>query len=295
MRISSAMQYSTYDADINSAQNKLYTAQQQESTGLAINNPSDNPAGAEQVINMNGVESQLNQYQSNLSQAKDILNSTSTALTGAGSIMQSAYQIALSASSGTNSASSEANMAQQITTLQQQLTAAGNTTGPNGEYLFAGQKTSTQPFSASSGSLVYSGDSGSIQIAGGPTDSLTVNVPGSPLFTNAYNQLETLKTDIQSGNVSNISTDLGGLQSAQTAFTDASGTMGSTADSVASLTTANTSRITDLQSDISNLTNVNIANAVTNYTSAQSAYQAALEVVGQASTSLSLVNYISGQ
>jgi len=297
MRISSSLQYSTYEADIMASQNRLYTAQQQEATGLAINSPSDNPTGETQAIDMNSLENTLNQYQSNLSQAKSVLNMTSSSLTTASSVMQNAYQIALTAANSSNSTTAQASLVQQINTLQQQLVSTGNAQGPNGEYLFAGQNTGTQPFSVdSTGSLVYSGDNGSIQIEGGPSNSFTVNVPGTPLFSTAYNDLETLKNDIQSGNITSISnTDLKNLQNDQNSFNNASGNIGSTADMVASLTTDNTRRISDLQSNISNIVNVNTASAVTNYTSAQAAYQAALEVVGAASTSLSLVSYISGQ
>jgi len=291
MRISTAYEYQVYAQNIDSAEQKVFSAQQQETTGLAINSASDNPAGAQEMLNMETITDSLNQFEANLSNAKGILTTTDSALTSINTMMQSASSLALQASSTTSQAQMS-NLATQVQTLMQQLVAAGNTQGPNGEYLFAGQQTSTPPFSVSNGTLTYAGDGNSIQVAGGPNEQITVNVPGSPLFTNAYSALQGLENDLQSGNITAISnTDVANLASSQTAFSQAQGSLGSQADQVATLTTYNTQRVEELTSDVSNIRDVNTAQAVTNYQAAENAYQAALSVVGQASN-LSLVSYL---
>jgi flagellar hook-associated protein 3 FlgL len=278
---------------MDSAQQKLATAQEQETTGYAFNTARDNPGGTIQLLGMNSMQSQLNQYQSNLTTANNTLGLTDNALSSANTLMQNAYEVALQAANATNDSSSMQEYASQIDQIQQQLVALGNQQNANGEYLFAGQKTNTQPFSAANGQLTYSGDGNSISVPVGPSSSITVNVPGSPLFTNAYQTLETLKTDIQNGNASAISnTDVQNLQNSLTAITNTRGSVGASAQEVASLTTDNQRRIEELTSQISSLHDVDTATATTNYAQAQSAYQAALSVISQAG-SLSLANFLS--
>jgi flagellar hook-associated protein 3 FlgL len=293
LRISTSYEFGLYANDVDAAQQKLVTAQQQVITGQSFTSASDNPGGTIQLLNMNEVQNQLNQYQSNLTTAKTTMDSTSAALGTASTVMQSAYQVALQATSGTNNSTTMQDYVTQIDQLQQQLVSAGNTQAADGSYLFAGQKTSQEPFSASNGQITYSGDGNSINVPVGPSATMAVNVPGSPLFTDAYQQLEALKTDLQSGNTSAVSsTDIGNVQTSMQSFTSASADLGAQTDQVESLTTDNQRRIEDLTTQISGLQDVNTAQATTNYTQAQTAYQAALQVVSQAS-SLSLSSFLS--
>ncbi len=145
----------------------------------------------------------------------------------------------------------------------------------------------------SGGNLVYNGDTNSINAPVGPTSTIATNIPGSPLFTNAYQALQSLKNDLQSGNISVISnTDLTNLQSATNAITMARGTVGARAQQVQSLTNDNTRRQGELTTQLSSVQDVDVAQAATNYAQAQTAYQAALSVMSRAS-SLSLSSFLS--
>jgi flagellar hook-associated protein 3 FlgL len=295
LNISTAYQYQVYNSDINSAQNTMFQAQQQETTGLAINQPSDNPVGSQQIVSMQSIEDSLTQYQSNLSSAKDVLTTTESALQSAQQTMESAQTIALQGANGAAlDSSTTQNLISQISTLQQSLVSIGNTQGSSGQYIFGGQQTSTAPFSvSSSGTLSFAGDNGSVSVQGGPNETIDVNVAGGDLFSNAYNALAGLKADLQSGDSAAISaTDVSAITSASSAISDANGQMGAKADQVATLTSFNTQRITELTTSVSNVKDVNIATAATNYQAANNAYQAALTVVSKAS-SLSLMNYLS--
>jgi flagellar hook-associated protein 3 FlgL len=262
MTISTAYTYQLYNTELNSAQQNLNSATQQESTGLAINVPSDNPVGAQQVVGMQSLENSLNQYQTNLSAAKDVLTATSSALQTATTTMQSANTIAVQASnSATLDNKTKQDLIDQITTLQQSLVTTGNTQGPDGQYLFAGQSSSTQPFSVtSSGQLTFAGDNKAVTVQAGPNETVQTNVAGGQLFTAAYTALSNLKSDLESGNASAISsTDLNAVSSASSAFSNANGSVGATTDRVESLTAFNTQRITELTSSVSGIKNVNIA------------------------------------
>lgn len=282
-----------YTSAIDAAQQRYSVAQEQELTGQQINTPSDNPGGTVEVLNMQGIESQLNQFQSNLSTASGFLGATNNALGTAQNIMQSANQLALQASNSTTDAATMQTLATQVSQLQQQLVSVANEQSPDGQYLFAGQQTSTQPFTVSNGTLNYNGDGNSITVPVGPSQTMAVNTPGSPLFTQAYQALQALESDLQSGNSGNITNnDLAALKTSMTAMSSAQGEAGAKSDEVQSLTNDNTRRIQELTSQISGVLDVNVTTAATNYAQAQSALQNALSVVSSGA-SLSLSGFLS--
>jgi flagellar hook-associated protein 3 FlgL len=184
-------------------------------------------------------------------------------------------------------------IASQITNIQSSLVNIGNTQNSSGQYVFAGQNTSTAPFSATNGKLTYTGDQGNINVEVAPGDQMTVNTPGSPLFTSMYSQLQSLKEDLQSGNLSKISnTDIANLKASMTTASNLNGQFGAQVDTVTTLTNNNTQRLTDLTSGISNIENVNVAAAAITLSQAQTAYQAALEVTANANK-YNLVDFLS--
>jgi flagellar hook-associated protein 3 FlgL len=284
MRISTSYQYQLYQNGIDSTTTAMTNAQEEVSTGKAINQISDNPYGAMDALSMTALQSQITQFNSNLSTASDFLSTNENALTQVTNLMNQAYQIAVQGANSTNSASALNALASQITDIQASLVNIGNTQNSSGQYIFAGQQTDTQPFSASNGKLSYVGDNGNINVEIAPGDEMTVNTPGSPLFTSMYNQLETLKTDLSSGDVSKISnTDIADLKASMTNVSQLNGQFGAQVDTINSMTSANTQRSTELTSNISNIVNVNVAQAALQLTQAQTAYQAALETTATAS------------
>jgi flagellar hook-associated protein 3 FlgL len=284
MRISTSYQYQLYQNGIDSTTTAMTNAQEEVSTGKAINQISDNPYGAMDALSMTALQSQITQFNSNLSTASDFLSTNENALTQVTNLMNQAYQIAVQGANSTNSASALNALASQITDIQASLVNIGNTQNSSGQYIFAGQQTDTQPFSASNGKLSYAGDNGNINVEIAPGDEMTVNTPGSPLFTSMYNQLETLKTDLSSGDVSKISnTDIADLKASMTNVSQLNGQFGAQVDTINSMTSANTQRSTELTSNISNIVNVNVAQAALQLTQAQTAYQAALETTATAS------------
>jgi flagellar hook-associated protein 3 FlgL len=207
--------------------------------------------------------------------------------------MTQAYQLAVEGANGSNNSSSLNAIASQITNIQSSLVNIGNTQNSSGQYVFAGQNTSTAPFSATNGKLTYTGDQGNINVEVAPGDQMTVNTPGSPLFTSMYSQLQSLKEDLQSGNLSKISnTDIANLKASMTTASNLNGQFGAQVDTVTTLTNNNTQRLTDLTSGISNIENVNVAAAAITLSQAQTAYQAALEVTANANK-YNLVDFLS--
>jgi flagellar hook-associated protein 3 FlgL len=93
------------------------------------------------------------------------------ALSQVQSALQSLRDLALQANSGTQSVQNRSAIATQATQIQSTLVSLANTQDGNGEYIFGGFATQTQPFALSATGATYSGDQGQrqVQIAAGQT------------------------------------------------------------------------------------------------------------------------------
>ncbi len=294
MRISTSYEYQLYTNDIDSTTLAYNNAEQAVSTGKAINEISDNPTGVMDALNMTALQAQITQFNSNLGTAKDYLSTNEDALTQVTNLMTQAYQLAVEGANGSNDSASMNALAGQISDIQSSLVNVANTQNSSGQYIFAGQNTNTKPFNVGSGKITYTGDSGSINVEVAPGNQMTVNTPGSPLFTTMYSQLQSLKLDLQSGNQSKITnSDIANLKASMNTVSDLNGQFGAQIDTVTTLTSNNTQRLTDLATSLSSIENVNIAAAAVTLSQAQNAYQAALEVTSNANK-YNLVDFLSG-
>jgi len=87
------------------------------------------------------------------------------------SLLDSVQSVVEEALNGTTSSLNLNALATQVQSAGQQLLAIGNTTSPNGTYLFGGSRATVAPFQSSgggSGSIVYLGDGGLSQAAISP-------------------------------------------------------------------------------------------------------------------------------
>jgi flagellar hook-associated protein 3 FlgL len=241
---------------------------------------------------MNGLSSAITQYQSNLTSANGWLGATDNALSSVGTSIQSAYTLAVQGANSSTTQSERDTMANQIQQLETNLVNLGNSQSPTGAYIFAGQKTTAAPFSVSGTTLTYNGDTNPVVVQTGASSTMNVNTPGSPLITNAYNNLETLRQDLLNGNLTALSgTDVANMQSSLDAVNQERGNVGAKVQTISDMTSDYTRRTTDLTQQISNVQDVDVAQTITKYQSASTAYQAALELTSQG-FGLSLVNYI---
>jgi len=293
MRVSTGYTYEVYLGEIDRTSSAYFDAQQAVSTGKRIRQASDDPNGTTNSLSMRSLLTTVNQFSSNLENGKNFLNFTDAALSNVSNALNSAYQVALSGANGTNDQATRNGMVDQITPIEQSLVQLANSKGANGQYIFAGQKTDTQPFVVQNGKLVYSGDQNSISVETGPSDTLAVNTQGSPLFTDAYAMLEDLKKNLLSGSTGAISsTNVGALKDAITNVNGIRGQIGSKVQLVNQLQGQNTQRVQDLTTGISNVEDVDVSQAVINLKQTETAYQAALAATGGANK-FSLLDFIN--
>jgi flagellar hook-associated protein 3 FlgL len=184
---------------ITQAQQNLNTASLEEATGKKINQLSDNPAAAAQMMNNNALISEDDQFTTNLSDVQGKIQTADSAMNNAVQLMTTAITVGTEGATGTLSASERQAIAQQVQGLQQQMLALANTTY-EGTYVFSGTNVTTQPFAADSTStsgVQYSGNSNttSVQISQG--QSMQTNVGGDQIFLNANGNVFQALNDLQ--------------------------------------------------------------------------------------------------
>lgn len=294
MRISTAYQYSTYTGDIQRAQESMVLAGQQVSTGKRVTKPSDDPLGTSRSLTLRSYKAATQQYQENLQTAKGYLSYSESALSDTYDMVKQAYSLAVSGANSATDQTGRAAMAQQITTMQQRLVQLANTRGPSGQYIFAGQKSTTQPYTQSGTTVTYNGDANPVNVEIGQGEVMQVNTTAEPMFSDLYNKLETLKNNLNGGNVGAISgVSINDMQTAMANISSARGIVGGNLQKVSDYDTQYTKRVDDLTEGISDIEDVDISQAIVSYQQAQNAYQAALSVASKG-FQLSLMDFIQG-
>jgi flagellar hook-associated protein 3 FlgL len=99
-------------------------------------------------------------------------------------VMQRVREKALEANNGTLDADSRKMIATELRQRLDELVNIANRRDSNGEYLFSGYSTSTQPFAQTNGSISYAGDQGSRALQIGPTQTIADSDSGFDLFMN---------------------------------------------------------------------------------------------------------------
>jgi len=215
MRISTSMLNDIALNGIESDQSALSKTENELSTGLSINSPSDNPAGEVQLLQLTAATTQLTQYTSNGQSATSSLDLEENALSSATTTLQSVQSLVTEANSGSENSSNLQAIATEIQQLGQQLMGTANSTNGSGEYLFAGYSVNTQPFArGSTGSVVYNGDSGVRSVQVNSDTSVQVGDSGSSVFMNVPTGNGTFTTSASSTNTGTGVVDAGSVTDA---------------------------------------------------------------------------------
>src|SRR5574337_633135 len=156
MRVSTSWMQQQSIGNMMNRQGDLSDLNTQLSTGKRINQPSDDPVGAARALDMSHLIADAAQYQRNITSANARLGLEDQTL---------------------------GDIAAEMVQLRQQLLGQANSTDGQGEYIFAGNRTGSQPF-ASQGSVSYLGDDGQRMVAAGPGLQVATGDPGSAVFGN---------------------------------------------------------------------------------------------------------------
>ena len=292
MRVSTNYQFETMRSQMNSAGDKYRIAEQRVSSGKRINSLSDDPRGLSDVLTMRGVKASIEQYKTNLNRASTWLKTSESSLGEVGTLLNRANSIAISGASATTSLDARKAMAAEVQTIRDQVLSLANSKGPTGGYLFAGTATDKQPFNVTSTGIAFQGNSGTMKVEASANDSVTINADAQQLFSALYATLDQLKSNLEGGSTGTISdVSIKAVQEGISQLNNLRGDVGTRAKSVESFQNDHSRRVEELTTSISDIEDVDLSQAIMDYKSAETAYQASLQVMSQG-FGLSLLNYL---
>lgn len=185
IRISTSQTFNQGTAAILDNQSKVATTQLQLSKGTRILKPSDDPLGSSIIINMKTQIETAQQYMANGQMVEARLTAQESALENVSDILGRVRDLTLQGASDTMSQQDRQAIVVEMKQRLQELVGLANTQLSSGDYLFAGFKSNTQPFTKNgTGSVMYNGDQGVQQVNVNTTVRVENGNSGDAVFMN---------------------------------------------------------------------------------------------------------------
>jgi len=301
-RITNQMSAQMTLSGIETALDRLDTTQQELSTGKSINEPSDNPSGTALTLSLNTQLSDLNSYSNQVTDGTGWSQASTSALSDITNSVQRIQELTTEAANGTQTAADMQASAQEVNQLIDEIKQDANTQY-NGQYVFSGTATSTQPYASGSNDS-YAGNTGQVTRTIGPNTALAVNanlqsvlgtgqtVSGQPAGDGLLlNTLRNVADDMQSGNSSAVNSEMSALTTNLNSLTGLSANVGAIQDRLQMAS----SRIETMQTSdtqvLSNTQDADMASTEISYSTQQAALTAALQA-GASIVQQSLMNFL---
>lgn len=182
MRISTAGMHANALAQMLAQQATLTRTQTQIATGKRVQTPADDPVAAVHILELQRALQESEQYGRNATMLNNRLTLEEQALADVGSILQRVHEQAVRGNNGSVDQASRRMIATEIRGRLRELIDIANRRDANGEYLFAGYATTTQPFAQTSGTVNYFGDQGARTLQVGPNQRVADSHSGYEVF-----------------------------------------------------------------------------------------------------------------
>ena len=297
MRISSNNVADAIVRQIQNLSNQQAKLQNQVSTGQRISQPEDDPAAVGRVLNLESESRQLAQFGSNASRALELAQVSASGLQGLKKISDRAGELG-TLGTGVLGADGMKTYASEADQLIEQALQFANTRS-NGDYIYAGTKTDSPPFTATRDangqitSVAYSGDAASATIPLSESASVSPTTDGTTNagFANFLNGLVALRDALNSGTVANVTAAQPALASSEDVLVSAIADNGGVQTRIEAAQSQQADRATSLTGLISHETDADLPSTIVKLNQTQTAYQAALASAAKIMNQ-SLLDYI---
>jgi len=297
MRITNNMVTTSVLAELQQLQSSQSSLQAEVSNGLAVTQPSDNPAAFGQVIQEEGQNDQIAQFSQNATQALNIAQASYAGLSSMTQIYDRATQLAADVT-GTLGAGASGSYADELDQLIQQAVSVANSQSA-GNYLFGGTAVDTPPFTATTDSngditaVTYVGNSNQTAIPVSASSSVTPSTSGA---TNSglaalINNMISVRDALNNNDSAALATAATSLNASENVLSNASADNGAVQLRIQSEQTEEQSNSTQVASLISSQVDANLPTVITNLDQAELAYTAAMQTAAKV-LQLSITQYI---
>ena len=188
MRVATVTAHNHGINSILDKQAALTKTELQLATGRRILRPSDDPAASAMILNLKQSIGKSEQYIRNADSALTSLSFAESATEGVMNSLQRARELTVQALNGTNSAENRKSLSLEIRQIRDSVFNIANSRDTNGEYIFAGSKTDSPPFTVPTGTdgktgdVSYNGNSRNKHIEIGVGQRMSVRDTGREVF-----------------------------------------------------------------------------------------------------------------
>jgi flagellar hook-associated protein 3 len=159
--------------EMQQSQQALATATEQLATGLRVNQPSDDPVAAANMVISLASSANVDQYTSNVSSLLPQVQTADSAISSIVTSLNSAITLGTGGANGSDNTQNKQEIAAQVESVLSSVIAQANTSY-NGVYVFGGSESTTPPFVAAS--TTYTSARGSVA---SPLSAATALTAGS--------------------------------------------------------------------------------------------------------------------
>lgn len=282
MRVTDSMTYSAIRKQVSRARDDVATAQEQVSTGLRVQKPSDDPVAAAQARREHARKALADAGSKATDYATTELQGADQALGDVYDGLTRVRELALENGSSTASAENRRTAAIEVRKIYDQMVALGNT-NVAGKYIFAGYRDKSAPFQ-DDGTFV--GDDSTKEVQSIPGLRTTASISGSTVFGSGqaddmFTTLNNLANALDSNDPDAINATLDTIDKNGDRVLSARSQVGAMMDSVSVAKSVADNYSYRAQTSISNLVEVDQVTSATNLMQAKNALDAALAVAQQ--------------
>jgi flagellar hook-associated protein 3 FlgL len=194
-------------------QSGLAKLQNQVALGLRVSTPADDPIAYVHIQELQRSQSESEQFAKNSTLAKNRLSLEEQAFVDTGNVMTRVRELVVQAgNTGTLSDTDRQSIANELAARLDELQAVANRQDGNGEYLFSGYSTRTQPFSGGDGTPInYVADQGARQLQISSTQRIADSHNGSEVFVDIPEGNGTFVSAVNMSNTGSGMIDVGSV------------------------------------------------------------------------------------
>ena len=293
-------------ASLDTTQMQMQQAQSEVSSGLRVQQASDDPTEIAEILQLHGDISQNQQIQSNLNSVSSELSTADSALQTAVQPVESATSLGTQGATSTATADQRTILAQQVAGILQTLVGIANTS-TDGRYIFSGdqdtqpayQLDSTQPegvkqlVSAPATRVIVDASGTSISVSKTAQEIFDAqDANGQPTAGNVFAAVNALATALQNNDQAGISQAVISLQSADQYLNDQLAFYGQAETSISTATSVAQQFQTQETSNLSQLRDADVAKVAVQLNQEQVQNQAALSAESTLLQRRDLFSYI---
>ena len=269
-------------AAVGQLQAQVQRAQEEISSGLRVNKPSDDPSVVTDILQINSSLARNTQIGHNLTNVTAEVNTAEEALSSAVATLDT---VAILGSQGANfnrTAADRAQIAVQIQDQLQNLIGNANTSVGN-RFLFSGDGDQTAPYAldltTTTGTTPYAGSAATRQVEDPRGSSFAVSQTAQQIFdapgASVFAAVNAIRVALLANDQTGIATALADLKTAQDSLNGSLAYYGSVQNQVSDATAATSTISLQLNANLSAARDADVVAAASDLTTAQLQLQAA--------------------